>query len=111
LSFVSPSGEKLYEFFGLGELSDLGAALIDPLVVPNCSALRQDQWCAEFRGDNSQIIVPHTRQPAFTVPMGFTADGFPAGLQFLGRMFDEPTLIKLVYSYEQGTQHREAPVR
>jgi Asp-tRNA(Asn)/Glu-tRNA(Gln) amidotransferase A subunit family amidase len=64
-----------------------------------------------YKGDNSQLIAPHTGQPAFTVPMGYTYDNLPAGLQFLGRMFDEPTLIKLTYSYEQGTKHRKPPVR
>ncbi|RDV15925.1 amidase [Pontibacter diazotrophicus] len=63
-----------------------------------------------YKGDNSQIIAPHTGQPAFTVPMGYTYENLPAGLQFLGRMFDEPGLIKLTYSYEQGTKHRKPPV-
>lgn len=63
----------------------------------------------EYKGDNSQVIAPHTGQPAFTVPMGFTSENLPAGLQFLGRMYDEPTLIKLSYSYEQGTHHRKSP--
>ena len=64
-----------------------------------------------YRGDNSQLIAPHTGQPAFTVPMGFTYDNLPAGLQFLGRAFDEATLIKYVYAYEQATHHRKAPAR
>ena len=64
-----------------------------------------------YKGDNSQLIAPHTGQPAFTVPMGFTYDQLPAGLQFLGRSFDEPTLIKYAYAYEQATHHRRAPAR
>jgi Asp-tRNA(Asn)/Glu-tRNA(Gln) amidotransferase A subunit family amidase len=63
----------------------------------------------DYKGDNNQIISPHTGQPAFTVPMGFTEGNLPAGLQFLGRMYDEPTLVKLAYSYEQGTKHRVPP--
>lgn len=63
-----------------------------------------------YKGDNSQIIAPNTGQPAFTVPMGFTYDNLPAGLQFLGRPFDEPALIRYTYSYEQGTKHRKPPV-
>ncbi|AXT20961.1 amidase [Flavobacteriaceae bacterium AU392] len=63
----------------------------------------------EYKGDNSQVIAPHTGQPAFTVPMGFTDGNLPAGLQFLGRMYSEPTLIKLTYAYEQGTKHRSPP--
>ena len=64
----------------------------------------------EYYGDNSQIIAPHTGQPAFTVPMGFTTGNLPAGIQFLGRMYAEPTLIKLAYAYEQGTKHRVPPI-
>jgi Asp-tRNA(Asn)/Glu-tRNA(Gln) amidotransferase A subunit family amidase len=64
----------------------------------------------EYKGDNSQVIAPHTGQPAFTVPMGFSPGNLPAGIQFLGRMYDEPTLIKLAYSYEQGTKHRKPPI-
>ena len=63
-----------------------------------------------YKGDNSQIIAPHTGQPAFTVPMGYTTGNLPAGLQFLGRPFDEPVLIKLTYAYEQATFHRKPPV-
>ena len=62
-----------------------------------------------YKGDNSQVIAPHTGQPAFTVPMGFTYDNLPAGLQFLGRPFDEPTLIRYCYAYEQATHHRRPP--
>jgi Asp-tRNA(Asn)/Glu-tRNA(Gln) amidotransferase A subunit family amidase len=43
--------------------------------------------------------------------MGFTYDHLPAGLQFLGRPFDEPTLIRVTYGYEQATQHRRPPER
>ena len=64
----------------------------------------------EYKGDNSQIIAPHTGQPAFTVPMGFSSDNLPAGIQFLGRMYAEPTLIRLIYGYEQGSHHRKPPV-
>lgn len=60
-----------------------------------------------YKGDNSQVIAPHTGQPAFTVPMGFTTGYLPAGLQFVARMFDEPTLIEVSYAYEQGTKHRK----
>lgn len=62
-----------------------------------------------YKGDNSQIISPHTGQPAFTLPMGYSTGNLPAGIQFLGRMFDEPTLIKLIYGYEQATKHRKGP--
>src|SRR6056297_60406 len=84
---------------------------LDAIVYPswNHPPARIDFFQEEYKGDNSQVISPHTGQPAFTVPMGFTAGNLPAGLQFLGRMYDEPTLIRLTYAYEQGTKHRRTP--
>ncbi|TFV95826.1 amidase [Algoriphagus kandeliae] len=85
---------------------------LDAIVYPswNFKPARIDHFQEEYRGDNNQIISPHTGQPAFTVPMGFTNGNLPAGIQFLGRMYAEPTLIKLAYAYEQGTMHRRPPV-
>jgi amidase len=60
-------------------------------------------------GDNSQKIPPHTGLPGFTVPMGFTHGGLPAGLQIVGRLFSEPTLFSVSYAYEQATRHRKPP--
>lgn len=60
-------------------------------------------------GTNNNALSPPTGFPAFTVPMGFTYTDLPAGLQFLGRPFSEPTLIKLCYGYEQTTHHRRPP--
>ena len=58
-------------------------------------------------GDNSQKIPPHTGLPGFSLPMGFTYDNLPAGLQIVGRLFSEPTLIEIAYGYEQSTMHRK----
>ncbi|GMQ30177.1 amidase [Algoriphagus confluentis] len=84
---------------------------LDALIYPswNHPPALIKRFQEEYKGDNSQIISPHTGQPAFTVPMGFTAKGLPAGLQFLGKMWSEPTLIRLTYAYEQGTLHRKPP--
>lgn len=84
---------------------------VDALIYPswNNRPALIERFEAEYRGDNSQLIAPATGQPAFTIPMGFSPGNLPAGLQFLGRMYAEPTLIRLTYSYEQGTKHRRAP--
>ncbi len=60
-------------------------------------------------GANSSIISPPTGFPAFNVPMGYSFGRLPAGLQLLGRPFDEPTLIRISYAYEQATRHRRPP--
>ncbi|NNF36028.1 MAG: amidase [Saprospiraceae bacterium] len=85
---------------------------LDAMVYPtwNFKPARIDRFSEEYKGDNNQVISPHTGQPAFTVPMGFTEGNLPAGIQFLGRMYSEPTLIKMAYAYEQATMHRKPPV-
>ncbi len=47
--------------------------------------------------------------PSIVVPAGFTRDNLPAGITFLGRPYDDGTMIKLAYSYEQATRHRRPP--
>jgi Asp-tRNA(Asn)/Glu-tRNA(Gln) amidotransferase A subunit family amidase len=59
-------------------------------------------------GSNAGLSA-QTGFPAITVPAGFTAGGFPVGVELLGRPFAEPTLLALAYSYEQATTHRHPP--
>ena len=47
--------------------------------------------------------------PSVVVPAGFTAAGLPAGITFLGRPYDDATMIRLAYAYEQATRHRRPP--
>lgn len=60
------------------------------------------------RGDN-RGLSPQIGFPALTVPMGFTSDALPVGLEFLGRPFSEPTLLGYGFSFEQATRHRRPP--
>ena len=47
--------------------------------------------------------------PAIAVPAGFTRDGLPAGITFMGRPYADGTVLRLAYAYEQATQHRRPP--
>ena len=61
-------------------------------------------------GDNSQFFSPTTGFPAIQVPMGYTRGAqLPAGMTIYGRPWDEATLFKLAYAYEQATEHRRPP--
>ncbi|HJZ72457.1 MAG TPA: amidase family protein [Vicinamibacterales bacterium] len=68
------------------------------------------------------IFVPATNQPgsncrvsaqsglpAISVPVGFTTDGIPVGMEFLGREFVEGDLLEIAFSWEQATHHRRLP--
>jgi aspartyl-tRNA(Asn)/glutamyl-tRNA(Gln) amidotransferase subunit A len=41
--------------------------------------------------------------PAVSVPCGFTSDGLPIGLQFIGRAGQDAQLLALAHRYEQAT--------
>ena len=48
--------------------------------------------------------------PDLVVPAGFTANGLPVGISFLGSAFSEPRLLALGYAFEQATKVRRLPV-
>lgn len=41
-----------------------------------------------------------TRQPAATIPCGITKSGLPVGLQFVGRLYDEATVLRASRAFE-----------
>lgn len=85
---------------------------LDAIIYPTWSnAPRKVGDMQSPAGDNSQILSPQTGFPAITVPMGFTYGNLPAGITFLGKLFDEPMLIRFAYAYEQATKHRRPPVQ
>jgi aspartyl-tRNA(Asn)/glutamyl-tRNA(Gln) amidotransferase subunit A len=48
--------------------------------------------------------------PAVTVPMGFTGDGLPMGLQIAGRALDEGLVLRVADAYQRVTDwHLQAP--
>jgi amidase len=65
--------------------------------------------------DRNGFMASSTGLPAITFPGGFSKPtaaariGVPIGIEFLGRPFSEPLLIKLAYSYEQQAPHRIPP--
>ena len=60
---------------------------------------------------NSPVNLANlTGFPDLVVPVGFTGDGLPVTLSFLGPAFSEPILLALGYSFEQLTHARRLPV-
>lgn len=54
-------------------------------------------------------LASYAALPSLLVPAGFTSEGLPISMQFLGKQFSEPTLIKLGYAYEQISKNRKTP--
>jgi amidase len=59
--------------------------------------------------ESDNYLSSMTGLPGLLVPMGYTKDGAALALEFLGRPFSEPTLIRLASGYEAQTHHRKPP--
>jgi amidase len=59
--------------------------------------------------ESDNYLSSMTGLPGLLVPMGYTAEGIPLDLEFLGRPFAEPTLIKLASGFQSETHLRHSP--
>jgi aspartyl-tRNA(Asn)/glutamyl-tRNA(Gln) amidotransferase subunit A len=53
------------------------------------------------------LNVNLTGIPAIVIPCGFSSNRLPIGLQIMGRPFDERTLFRAAYTFEQNTEHHK----
>jgi aspartyl-tRNA(Asn)/glutamyl-tRNA(Gln) amidotransferase subunit A len=42
--------------------------------------------------------------PSISVPGGFTSAGLPIGLQIAGKPFDESTVLRVAFAYQQAVR-------
>ena len=84
---------------------------LDAIVVPSGGPA----WLIDLvDGDSNNWDMESTSPPAvagyphITVPAGFVF-GLPVGISFFAGAWQEPTLIKLAYAFEQATQFRRQP--
>jgi aspartyl-tRNA(Asn)/glutamyl-tRNA(Gln) amidotransferase subunit A len=48
--------------------------------------------------------------PAISVPCGFSKDNLPIGVQLMGAQWQEATVLRAAYAYEQATEwHKRTP--
>ena len=59
-----------------------------------------------YLGDIFTVSANLAGIPGISVPCGFAGDRLPVGLQLLGRMFDEATILKVADAYEKLTDWR-----
>ena len=93
---------------------------VDVLVLP--STPFPAPVAKEFRGEalvTGMFDLGHftgafnlTGTPAISVPSGFNSAGLPMGMQILGKALDEPTVLRVAYTYQQhaGWHKRRPPI-
>ncbi len=86
------------------------AAEIEAFVMPVAS------YPPKLNGDRNVTspgattwIASGLHWPAISVPMGYTCEDLPSGLQIVGRPWTDTLLIEIAYAYEQRTHHRHPP--
>ena len=56
-----------------------------------------------YLSDIFTISVNLAGVPAISIPCGFTSNNLPIGLQLIGKHFDEETIFRVAYAYEQAS--------
>jgi aspartyl-tRNA(Asn)/glutamyl-tRNA(Gln) amidotransferase subunit A len=82
----------------------------DLLVTPACAILpfpnghdHPPDWGMET-GNFEVLVGPFnaTKQPAVTVPCGFSRDGLPIGLQIVGRLYEDALVLRAAQAFESA---------
>ncbi len=58
-----------------------------------------------YLGDIYTVAVNIVGIPAISLPCGIDSKGLPVGLQLLGKEFDEKTIIRAAYTFEQTREY------
>ena len=87
---------------------------LDAIVYPT-SPRRPSRIDADSSSRGTRSVSPIrlanlTGFPDLVVPAGFTGNGLPVGISFLGTAFSEPKLLALGYAFEQVTKARRLPI-
>ena len=60
-----------------------------------------------YLADLCTVTVNIAGLPGISVPCGVDSNGMPIGMQLIGKHFDEETIIRAAYTYEQEIKFRE----
>ena len=59
-----------------------------------------------YMSDICTVPVNIAGLPAISIPCGFDSNNLPIGLQIIGKAFDEQTILRVAYTYEQNSGYR-----
>ena len=107
---TTPEKDKVSEAVRQAFLAAFDSAQLDAIIFPqfNFPPKKNGDTFTPL-GRDQNLFASITGFPALVVPMGFVDPGLPLGIQFFGRPWSEPTLLRIGYGYEQATHHRVPP--
>lgn len=76
--------------------------------APNAGETAVENDGNRVRGSGNRLSTA-TSLPTIVVPVGFNTDGVSVGLEFLGKLYDEATIVRLAYAFEQAAPNRKLP--
>ncbi len=89
---------------------------VDVIVTPTTptpafrAGEKTDDPLQMYLSDIFTISVNLAGAPAISVPCGYTSNNLPVGLQIIGKHFDEASVLKTAYAFEQATEwHKRKP--
>jgi len=105
--------EALEKVRGLARTEGIDATMnehrLDAIVAPSGGpAWMTDLVTGDHSSGGSSSPAAVAGYPSITVPAGFVF-GLPVGVSFIGQAYQEPTLIKLAFAFEQATKVRRPP--
>ncbi len=76
--------------------------VVTPTMTQPAAAFEGYDATSTVRGRSFTAPFNVTGLPAISVPCGFTEGGLPIGMQIAGKPFDEPTVLRAAYTYQQS---------
>ncbi|MFC6086689.1 amidase [Sphaerisporangium aureirubrum] len=101
--------QKMNRFFDTYDLLIAPVSQVPPFPV-------EDPYVTEIAGTpmpdylawmRSAYWISVLHAPAASVPCGFTAEGWPVGVQMIARPFEDLTVLRAAHAFEQATRHGE----
>jgi amidase len=60
-------------------------------------------------GTGGNSLASNSGLPSILMPAGYTTDGLPIAIEFVGKSFEDRRLLKVAYGYEQASKRRVSP--
>ena len=81
---------------------------LDAVVLPYRSLPPPEGSGTSAAGDTN-TLTSTTGLPAVIMPGGYTTNNLPIGIQFVGKPFDDLTLLQVAHGYEKASMRRKPP--